>query len=234
VAQERIAAGDDVGALSALERVSVRFAGTPSGTEALALTAEVQQRRNQFDLAINSWVAYSARGGDDIRGGEGLLRAADAAARAKTQESDVLARRALGELLTRFPTSPRAVRALQMKLALEDRLKLKEPDEQFGGSVPTSVLTLRDVASRAGSTPVAELALWRLGAEYRDRRLHALAAQTFVDLATRFPATQYDAWFSAAEIYDRQLRDRTAAREAYLKVPASSSRHDEAQRRARR
>ena len=64
-------------------------------------------------------------------------------------------------------------------------------------------------ASRAagGTAPVAEFALWRLGQEYRDRRLYELAASTFADLGTRFPETRYDAWFSAAELFEKQLKD---------------------------
>jgi hypothetical protein len=221
-------------AMAALERVSVTYAGTPSATEALALTAELRQQRNELDAAINAWVAFAGRNGDPERGGEGLIRTADAAARGKTAANDEVARRALDELLSRFPTAGRAVRALQMKMALEDRLKLKVQDAELGGVVPASLITARTVAARAGSAPVAELALWRLAGEYKDRRQHALAAQTFADLGTRFPTTQYDAWYAAAELFDRQVRDPARARDAYLKVPPSSSHYNEAQRRARR
>jgi predicted Ser/Thr protein kinase/TolA-binding protein len=221
-------------AMTALERVSVSYAGTPPATEALALTAELRQQRNELEPAINAWVAYAGRNGDAERAGEGLVRTADAAARARSQAGDEIARRALDELLTRFPTASRAVRALSMKMALEDRLKLKVRDSQFPDVVAASVLTARDVAMHAGTAPVAELALWRVASEYKERKLHALAAQAFADLATRFPNTQYEAWFSAAEIYDRQLRDPSRARDAYLKVPPSSSKYNDAQKRARR
>jgi serine/threonine protein kinase/TolA-binding protein len=233
-ARALVAQSADDRAMSALENVSVTYAGTPSATEALALTAELRQQRNELDAAINAWVAYAGRNGDAERGGEGLIRTADAAARGKTAANDEVARRALDELLTRFPGASRAERALQMKMALEDRLKLKQKDDQFGAVIPASVITARTVAARAGNAPVAELALWRLAGEYKDRRLHALAAQTFADLGARFPNTRYDAWYSAAEIYDRQLKDPARARDAYLKVPPSSSRYDEAQKRARR
>jgi serine/threonine protein kinase len=233
-ARALVASSPDDQAMSALEQVSVAYAGTPAATEALALTAELRQQRNELDAAINAWVAFAGRSGDPERGGEGLLRTADAAARVRSQANDLVARRALDELLTRFPTASRAVRAFQMKMALEDRLKLKTRDPQFPDTVPASVLTARTVAAQAGSAPVAELALWRLGGEYKDRRLHALAAQTFADLGTRFPNTRYDAWFSAAEIYDRQLKDAARARDAYLNVPPSSSHYSDAQRRARK
>jgi tetratricopeptide (TPR) repeat protein len=116
-------------------------------------------------------------------------------------------------------------------MALEDRLKLKEADEEFRGQTPASLLTLRQTARQAGTTPVAEFALWRLAQEYRERRLHEQAAATFGELATRFPNTKYDAWFAAAEVYEKQLRDPARAREAYAKVPATSPKHEQAQKK---
>ena len=96
-----------------------------------------------------------------------------------------------------------------------------------GRSTPITARTVRGLGD-------AELALWRLAGEYKDRRMHALAAQTFADLGARFPNTQYDAWYSAAEVFDKQLKDPAQARDAYLKVPLSSSHYNEAQKRARR
>jgi hypothetical protein len=233
-ARELMARAADDEALGVLDRVASNYDGTASAVESLALSAEIQQRRGQFGAATNAWVGFIGRGGSPERAAEGLLRVADAAARQRSRSADETARIALHELLTRSGSSAHALRALQMKMALEDRLKLKQRDDQFNGTVPASLLTLRDVATKAGTAPVAEYALWRLGAEYKDRKLHALAADTFVDLATRFPNTRYDAWFSAAEIYDRQLKNPARARDAYLKVPAGSSRYRDAQKRARR
>jgi len=41
-------------------------------------------------------------------------------------------------------------------------------------------------------------------------------------------------WFRLGEIYDRRLADPVKAKEAYAKVPQSSSRYAEAQRRLNR
>jgi hypothetical protein len=112
-------------------------------------------------------------------------------------------------------------------------MKLKQADSEFRDPVPVSVLTLREVATRAGATPLAELALWRLAEVYKDRDRHALAATTLVDLATRFPYTRYDAWFVAAEINDRELHQKDRANDLYLKVPPSSPRFNQAQKRVR-
>jgi hypothetical protein len=118
-----------------------------------------------------------------------------------------------------------------MKMSIEDRMKLKEQDAELNGVAPASLITLRGVARGGGTAPVAEFALWRLGQEYRDRRLYDLAASTFADLGTRFPETRYDAWFSAAELFEKQLKDAARAREAYAKVPAASPRYEAAQKK---
>ena len=110
-------------------------------------------------------------------------------------------------------------------------MKLKEQDAELNGVAPASLITLRSVARGGGTAPVAEFALWRLGQEYRDRRLYDLAASTFADLGTRFPETRYDAWFSAAELFEKQLKDAARAREAYAKVPAASPRYEAAQKK---
>jgi TolA-binding protein len=80
--------------------------------------------------------------------------------------------------------------------------------------------------------PEAELAWWKVGEMYESAKRYPQAAQAFVDLGTRFPDTKRDAWFRAAELFDKRLEKPADARAAYLKVPASSPRHADAQRRA--
>jgi serine/threonine protein kinase/tetratricopeptide (TPR) repeat protein len=231
-AKGQLASGAEADGLAALASVANTYAATPAAPDALAIIAQTHQDAGRFAEAIGAWTDLGRRGGAAERASEGLIRAADAAAKLKTPATDQLARGALGELLAQYPSSVRSLRALQMKMALEDRMKLREQDAEFQGSMPTSLLTLRSVARDAGTTPVAEFALWRLAAEYKDRRLQELAAKTFAELATRFPETRYDAWFSAAEIYEKQLRRSDEARAAYAKVPTSSPNYHEAQKRA--
>jgi hypothetical protein len=61
-----------------------------------------------------------------------------------------------------------------------------------------------------------------------------LAADAYSQLGTSFPNTRFDAWFKAGELYERRLNNREAARAAYLKVPASSSKYRDAQNRSQR
>jgi tetratricopeptide (TPR) repeat protein len=225
--------GAEADGLSTLASLASSYGTTPAARDGVALTAHTHYAAGRFAEAIASWQDYGRRGGSADQASEGLIRSADLAMRQKTAAADGLARQALGELLTRYPSSVRALRSLQMKMALEDRGKLRQSDPQFTGEVPTSLVTLRDVARDAGTAPVAEFALWRLGQELRDRRVYQLAVDAYAELGTRFPATRYDTWFSAAEIYERQLKDPAKAREAYGKVPSTSPRYEQAQQRAR-
>jgi serine/threonine protein kinase len=222
------AASDGLAKIAALR---ASFGGTPAAREGAVLAARTHHAARRYDDAAAAWIdaARDGAGAEEIS--EGLIQAADGAARERSTDGDVLARRTLGEILDRYPASVRALRALQMKMSIEDRMKLKEQDAELNGVAPASLITLRSVARAGGAAPVAEFALWRLGQEYRDRRLYDLAASTFADLGTRFPETRYDAWFAAAELFEKQLKDAARAREAYAKVPAASPRYEAAQKK---
>jgi tetratricopeptide (TPR) repeat protein len=121
-----------------------------------------------------------------------------------------------------------------MRAEREERQKVYRRDEQLAASVPAALVTYRRVVTEYGRTPMAETAWWRLGQIYSDTKRYALAAGAFVTLGTRFPSTRFDAWFAAAELYDKRLGDKARAADAYARVPASSPRFQDAQKRARR
>jgi len=230
-AQGLLQTGAEADGLAKIAALRASFGGTAPAREGAVLAARTHHAAKRYDAAAAAWIdaARDGAGAEEIS--EGLIQAADGAARQRSTDGDVLARRTLGELLERYPASVRALRALQMKMSIEDRMKLKEQDTELNGVAPASLITLRGVARAGGTAPVAEFALWRLGQEYRDRRLFDLAASTFTDLGTRFPETRYDAWFSAAELFEKQLKDQARAREAYAKVPAASPRYEAAQKK---
>jgi serine/threonine protein kinase/tetratricopeptide (TPR) repeat protein len=230
-AQGLLQTGAETDGLAKIGALRASFGGTPPAREGAVLAARTHHQARRYDEATAAWIDASRDGVGPEEISEGLIQAADGAARLRTTDMDGVARRTLGEILDRYPASVRALRALQMKMSIEDRLKLKEPDGELNGIAPTSLLTLRKTARGAGTAPVAEFALWRLGQEYRDRRLYDLAAATFADLGTRFPETRYEAWFSAAELFEKQLKDPARAREAYAKVPAASPRYEAAQKK---
>jgi serine/threonine protein kinase len=126
------------------------------------------------------------------------------------------------------------VPAMMVKIDIEDRLALREPDSVIGRAVPASVRTKQLLAERAPQHPTAEAALWQLGEFYAGIQQYAAAVQAYEQLATRFPNTRLDAWFRAGEITEQRLKKREDARAAYLSVPATSPRFAEAQERARK
>jgi hypothetical protein len=133
------------------------------------------------------------------------------------------ARALLGEVTERFSDTAWAPRALAARALLETRERLKGADSSIG-TVPAAFLSYRQLTERYPTAPDAEIAVWQVGE----------AARAFVDLATHFPQTRYDAWWRAAELYDRRLKDRESARAAYARVPPSSRNYKDAQKKARR
>ena len=126
-----------------------------------------------------------------------------------------------------------APRALAAKAALETREKIKAPDPVLGTTASAALATNRLLIERYRNAPEAQAALWEVGAAYEDARRYDLAAAAFHDLGTRFPQTRYEAWWRAGELYEKRLKDTSAARAAYSKVPASSPNYATAQKRSK-
>jgi hypothetical protein len=102
---------------------------------------------------------------------------------------------------------------------------------EFQRRVPAALLTSIRLAERYPDSPVAERAFWVMGSEYEELKLWRQAADAYWELATRFPATRLEAWFSAAQVLDRRLGDTERALEAYRHVGNGSPHYGEAQKR---
>ena len=150
------------------------------------------------------------------------------------QGKDLDARTMLGVIGERYSETRWFVPAMMVKIDIEDRRTLQEPDPVIGQKAPASMRTKRLLAERAPRHPAAEAAWWQLGESYEKMKLYDLAAQACVELATQFPNTRLDAWFKAGEISERRLKNKDRARAAYLRVPPASARYREAQDRARK
>ncbi|MBP1635553.1 MAG: hypothetical protein H6Q10_2127, partial [Acidobacteria bacterium] len=137
-----------------------------------------------------------------------------------------------GEVAEKYASSDWAAPALSERAAIEDRLKLRVMDPVVQTSVPASLVSLRTLVEAHPSHPLAESAYWSLANMYEDLRRFQRAADACEALASAFPATKYDAWFRAGEIYDRRLKDKDRARAAYARVPETSPRFKDAQKRA--
>src|SRR5262249_44527141 len=124
--------------------------------------------------------------------------------------------------------------ALLLRGELEERQGLYQRDEQLGGSIPTAVLSYRTIVARYGSSAAATSALARLGRLYTETKRFESATVVLEQLAERDRENANDAWFTAAEIYDKRLKDAKRARDAYARVPESSPHYADAQKRLRK
>jgi tetratricopeptide (TPR) repeat protein len=104
-------------------------------------------------------------------------------------------------------------------------------DAALGATVPAALATYRDLTTRFPTEPDAEKAFWELGQLLEDEKRWDLAAAAYEELGRRFPKTRFEAWFQAAEIYERRLKDAARAKRAYGQVPATSPRYKEAQKK---
>jgi hypothetical protein len=64
-----------------------------------------------------------------------------------------------------------------------------------------------------------------------DLKSYPLQAQALTDLAARFPNTKYDAYWKLGEVRERRLRNPVGAIEAYSKVPTTSPKYRDAQKK---
>jgi outer membrane protein assembly factor BamD (BamD/ComL family) len=194
------------------------------------LAARIASDQGRSDDAIQALTRLRSQFPDDTGNAEGALLLARMLERTKRPDRVSLAITALGDVPQKFPDSPWAPRALAQRALIETRERVKGGDSVLG-SVPAAFLTNRTIVEKYPTSPEAESAGWQVGSLYEDRKKWDRAAAAYSDLATRFPQTRYDAWWKAAEIYDRRLKDAAAARAAYAKVPPSSPKYKDAQKR---
>ena len=96
------------------------------------------------------------------------------------------------------------------------------------------MVTLREFVDQFPNTPQSMAYRNRLVGMLTDMDRHEEAAKMLEDLANRAGGNAPDLWFRLGDIYERRLRNPEKARESFAKVPQSSPRYNEAQRRMKR
>jgi TolA-binding protein len=221
-------------ALEHARTIIAQHPGSPSTPGAYLLLARTLERQGRIDDAIATYVELRSRNRVSPAAADATYSMAALILRSKRNDRDTAARQLLGEIPTLYPASPFAARALVEKARLEERQNLRAFDTVLQTSVPAALVSFRTLAEQYPETPELDAALWRLSEMYDDLRRYDLAAQALENLATRFPQNTRDAWWGAAELYERRLKDPAKARSAYANVPPTSSRYREAQERAQR
>ncbi len=217
-----------------LRAIVTDFPGTTVAADAAFLAAEALTRAGRIDDAMAAHVEFENRFGSDSRLAESQLALGDLTLKSRRPNRDEAAREAYGRAAAAAPGTNTALRALQARIAIEERRKLKERDASVSKDMPASFATLRTLADQFPTSPHGMLALYRLGAGYADNDQWEMAARAWTDLANRYPENPNDAWWLLGELYERRLRDSERAQAAYAQVPQSSKRYQDAQRKLRR
>jgi serine/threonine protein kinase len=201
------------------------------GPEPYFLMASIQESEGKVEDAMGTYLEISERYRSHARAPEALFRMAQDTLQSKRPGKESEARKLFSDVRGKYPGSPWAARALMAQGEIEERQKAYQRDDVLGTSVPSALVTYRRVAADYPTNAARETALWKLGEIYQAIKRFDLAADTFTELAEGYPATQYDAWFAAAELADKRLKDPARAKAGYARVPATSPHFQDALKR---
>jgi tetratricopeptide (TPR) repeat protein len=142
IARKEIALGLPDRALINLQALVARH---PSAA-AYFLIASVQETRGDHDQAVATYLEIAHRFPHDARAPEAMFSMVRCLLRSKLRSKTIEARTLLGELATKYPGSSWAPRALIARGELEERDRLHQRDKILDASVPTQLVTYRQVA----------------------------------------------------------------------------------------
>ena len=162
---------------------------------------------------------------------EGTYHLAELVLQSKQKDKEVDARNLFSEVVTSYPKTPWAARALVRRAALEQRAKLRVTDNELQTSVPAALISYRTLVRTYPSADGNEVALEEMADMYDDLHRYDLAADTLQEMAARFPNNTRDAAWRAGELYEKRVKDVEKARKAYTMVPMTSSRYRDAQKK---
>ena len=219
-------------ALIDLKALAEGHASSPSAPAVHLLMAGVYERQGRIEDALAAYVELRDRYRPSVAAAEGTFSMANLLLRSKRSDRESAAKEMWGDVVTRYPKTPWAPRALFAKASLEDRSRTRVVDSQLGGSVPAALISYRTLVERYPDSDSTEIAWWRLSEMYDDLKRYGLAAHALESLASRFPNNRRDAQWRAAELYDKKVKDAAKAKEAYARVPPTSSHYRDAQKRA--
>ena len=221
-------------AVATLKGITAKEGVGEIATDAYFLMASIEERQGKVEDAMATYVEIMNRYRNHPRAPEAMFLMAQSTLRTRRPQKEAEAHRLFDELVTTYPQSTWASRALLMRGDLEARQRLFQRDDVLETSVPTALITYRQLVAEYPGTNAAEAALWKLGTMYVAIKRYSLAAQAFSDLAAKYPATEHDAWFAAAELYEKRLSDTASAQAAYQRVPPSSPHFPDAQKHLHR
>jgi TolA-binding protein len=218
-------------ALSTLQAALGAKPDSPHAPEANLLIARVYERQNRPEAAMAAYAEVRNRYPHNAVSAEALVRLADLVQRTKDSNRAQTAVLYLTLAVTNFPDTAIAPLALSTRAGIEEREKMKVTDPTLGRVVPAALVSYRQLTERYPTAGVSEVGLSKLAAYYEDLKRFDLAAQALAELGTRFPATRFDAWWDAADLYEKKLKDKDKAKDAYSRVPPTSRHYRDAQKK---
>ncbi len=221
----------------ALADLKSALSSNPSSTNApnaYLLIGSIYERQQRVEDAMADYVELRSKFGSTRQSADATFRLAELTLRSKRDDRERAAIALFDEVVKLQPTSPLAPRALTRKADLEERAKLRVLDPQLGTSVPAALLAYRMVVETYPDSEGADASFTKLADMYEDMKRYELAAQTLVQLATRFPSNGHDAAWRAGEIYEKRLKNADQARAAFALVPQRSDHYKDAQKKSQR
>ena len=230
-AQPAIEQGQFDSALASLQTALGQRPTSPNAARAKLLIARIYDRQKRVDTALAAYNEVRNTYPKDPASAEALLRMADLVQQGKAPDRTKTARSYLDQIVANFPGSPVTPRALSQRAAIEEREDLKVTDPVLQRIVPAALVSYRQLVEAFPHTAPAEAAFVKLAKYYDDIRRYDLEAEALSQLGSYFPKTRYDAWWEAGELYERRLKDPVKAKDAYSKVPQTSRRYRDAQKK---
>ncbi len=209
-----------------------KYPTSPVAIEGYYLIAKTLGSLQRGKDALGAYVEIQSRFKSDPRAAEAAFQQAKLVQAADSKKTTEEAKRLYADCAANYPSSSWSARALAAKAEIERDQRANVRDAALGASVPAALVTYRELTGRFPAEPVAEKAWWELGQMYEDLKRWDLAAKSYEELGVHFPKTRFDAWYQAAEIYDRRLKDAAKAKTAYGMVPATSPRYKDAKKKA--
>jgi TolA-binding protein len=237
VAKAKIANNLNDQALNDLRQIIIEYPQSAAAAEGAFLAADIYEKTGRADEAMGAFVEFEQRFSRDRRAPDSKLRRAQILARRPQSEFQMQARELYGQVAREYSGTGQAQIALQQRLRLETQQKnLRAVDPVMKIQVPAVMLTLREIIAQFPDSVQAMAARMRLAALLEDIDRHKEAAEVLEQVAARADANNNpgEVYFRLGEMYERRLKDPVQAKEAYAKVPQTSKRYAEAQRRLKR
>jgi serine/threonine protein kinase/outer membrane protein assembly factor BamD (BamD/ComL family) len=197
--------------------------------DAYMLLGQAYESTKRDEDAVRAYASLVERFNTSPRAAEALFRQAQRVMASRQPQRELIARQMYSQVADQYPKSDWASRALIARAEIEERQRERVMDQTVGAYVPAAFPTYRALAERYPA--FSENALWKMSEILEDLNRYPLQAQALDDLSTRFPETKHDAAWKLGEIRERRLKDRAGAAAAYARVPSTSPKYRDAQRK---